>query len=355
MNDSFVYIHDIRSIEHFKKYTISNFKKTEVLLTFTKCVYDKKCEEALFWISELICSGLYLDIWNCIIQCMSHYIQHGNPKLPIYIMNRFQHFREIISPAYTENEILARNNPQIRILFTEITHILCNSQTKHTIMPIKIKDEQLNLMDVSYLLKATNTSFVTNAFIKGDPTEIYIPLNEFAFHISNESKSERDAMFWFEWVLAYETKCKKKKYKLQGEKRDFVKDLSSTTQKDIIWIIWEFILHYSKTKSKLHERIIFALFEIFQIRYTNSMKRKRKVIVYHAITILCEHIDITIPILKNTSPTLQTTRINNYIYKEIKKHEVLSKDNYLFHELTMQHDSTKENTLKKIDLMNTIK
>lgn len=347
----YITIDDCRQIEDFKKTTISQFKKLDVLKEFTKCLYQKKMEDATFFGAELICSGHLLDLWNSILQYSSQYVHYGNPKLPIYLIDRYNTFKTIMSTKYTQNELEARNDKDIRHLFTEIIYILCFSQIKHILQPIKIKTEQLQLMEVNNLMQADNISYGKKFFLHNDPKELFIPINEFAYHVSIKSHSKHDSIFWMEWILAYESNCKKRKHKLSCEPRTFT-NVHSSFQKDIIWIIWEIILDEAKQLSTLHIKIIKSLFDLFSIRYSTGVKKKRKFILYNALYLICESFSFNIPISPNGMEELDSVRLNNKTYKQIKKNEKVKKSDYLFHGLQDPSKHSRDMTMKKLNIMN---
>ena len=86
----------------FKSTTFSNYKKAQVIKKLNHAIYYQKIEEAFFWTCELMCTNLYLDLWNiyCIFACK--YIHIDNPKLPIYINKKFNDFKQIA--ANTSND-----------------------------------------------------------------------------------------------------------------------------------------------------------------------------------------------------------------------------------------------------------
>ena len=59
-------------------------------------------------------------------------------------------------------------------------------------------------------LTAPSVKYAQEVFQKGDPQEIFIAINEFAYNISPESKNIISASYWVEWLLEFETISKEK-------------------------------------------------------------------------------------------------------------------------------------------------
>ena len=343
-------INDIRIIKDFKRISFSKYQKQKVKQELITNIYNNKIENACYWSAELICAGAFIDLWDIIINYTSKYIHIGNPKLPIYIQMRIQNFKEILKNGYIDNELQLRNNTKIRKLFCELICILCFSPKKHSFESIKIKNDEFDMTQLTNRLKASNISFSADFFLKEDPKELFIPINEFAYHISKDSKNTVYACYWVEWLIQFELICKNKKQKTFCERRDFVPVLTNN-QMDLIWIIWHGIIKEAdKRNNKLLVKIIKSLLDIFCIKYTNSCKTKRKYIIYFAISLLTETINYNVKIINNQDYINNIIGKIDYIYKDIKKNEIAPKTDYLFTGISSK--SNLDKTIEKIDKMN---
>lgn len=338
-------ISDVR--DNFKNITFSGFQKSKVKKELINCIYNCKIENSCYWSVELICAGHYSDLWDTMLHYMSKYIHIGNPKLPIYLKMRFDTFISIIDNGFKNNILELRNNKKIRDLFCECICILCYSKKTHSYENIKLNtNEEFNLTSIECKLSAPRIDFGNTIFKDEDPKQLLIPINEFAYQITKKNVIE--ACYWVEWIIEYEILCKKKKIKLLGSRRDFApQDL----QKDIIWIIWDFLLNYSKSYSILSHKIIKALLELFKIKYTHSTKKKRKHIIYFAISLLTENINYETVITDKKIEIENIMKKINTIYLQVKKNEKSPKTDYLFNGIEKSNFSK---TIEKLDMMNNI-
>lgn len=345
-------INDVREQKDFKQTSFSGYKKTDVCKELLSSFLNSKIESACYWSSELICSGHYQDLWHIIIHIMSKYIHLGNPKLPTYIEMRINNFKDIVAGGYVDRELRMRNNSQIRAMFAEVMCILCNSQRKHSFETIKIKkEEEFDITRMTEKFKAPNTSFAKDVYKNGDPKELFIAINELAYHLSPSSNNTIQCCYWVEWILEFETQCKKKKVKCKCERREFI-PVSSKDQMDIVWVIWDLLLTLSKQKSSIIQRNIQSLLNIFTLRYTSGVVRRRKFIIYFVISYLTENMNPNIALFRDRA-TIEgiKTKIDT-IYKQIKKNEHTPNTDYLFNNNISR--SNLDKTIEKLEIMKTI-
>ena len=350
MND--IEINDIRSSAEFSGVSFSKFQKSKVKLELLNSLVTSKVEPACFWSAELICAGHYADVWEIIILFICRYIHLGNPKLPIYISLRFEVFKEVMNNGYVGNEMRLRNNIKIRKLFAEIMCVLCHSRKKHNFEPVKIKkEEEFSMTHMASRLKAPTINYANEIFRKDDPKEMYIAINEFAYHISEESHNVVSACYWLEWILEFDAICKGKKELCVCENRQFPA-VQDKFKNDNIWIIWEVILSQcAKKNDPLVLKIINALLEIFCIKYSSGVKKRRRFVIYFAIALLTEPVDFKIEMINNKTEIDVIVNKIGLVYKDVKKNELAPATDYLFNNVDGGNKSNLDKTIERLEKM----
>jgi hypothetical protein len=345
-------INDIRSSAEFSGISFSKFQKSKVKLELLNSLITSKVEPACYWCAELICAGHFSDVWEMIILFICRYIHLGNPKLPIYLSMRFSAFKEVMNNGYGGNELSLRNNMKIRKLFAEIVCVLCHSRKKHNFEPVKIKkEEEFSMTHMSSKLKAPSINYATALFRKDDPKEMYIAINEFAYHISEESHNVVSACYWLEWVLEFDAVCKGNKERCICENRHFV-SVQDKFKNDSIWIIWEVILTQCSTKDNpLVTKIVNALLEIFCIKYSSGVKKRRRFVIYFAIALLTEPVDFKIEMINNKKEIDAVVNKIGMIYKDVKKNEMAPSTDYLFNNINAGERSNLDKTIERLETM----
>ena len=230
--------------------------------------------------------------------------------------------------------------------------LLCQSKTKHSFEPIKINpEEDFDITFMSDRLKAPSCVYIEPFFLPKDPKGYYIAINEFAYCIST-SKDMIAACHWIEWLIEFEANSKKKKEHKFCERRSSV-PVEPCYQKDVIWIIWDAIIHYGNEKDLFVQRIISSLKNLFCIKYSTSSCKKRKYLLYFAVGLLIEKVEnIDLQSDKNVLKTV-VSQIN-HVYKQIKKNEESPKMDFLFSNLDDEKKNNTEKSIMKLEMMDRI-
>ena len=345
-------INDIRNGPEFKGISFSGYKKTEVKNQLIACLKSKKIESACNWCAELVCAGHYSEVWEIYLFYVGKYIHLGNPKIAIYLDNRYQIFKDIYSKGQYINDLQLRNHPTIRQLFAEITCTICLSEKKNSFEQVKIKkEEEFDITQISEKLIAPHIRFIQPIFKSDDPKEFFIPANEFAYSISEQKRSMLNACYWIEWTIEFENICKKKKNKCSSESRTFVK-VDPKYRNDIIWILWDVIFFTSKKHNTFIQQIIDHLFSLFCIKYTTASCKKRRYLLYFAISVLTEEVRADTKLVENKEIITNVVKKINQIYKSIKKSEKSPNTDYLFNNL--DKENAFERSMKKMELINSV-
>ena len=348
MND--IEINDIRDQKEFKGITFSEFKKTDVKKELIKNLYNAKIEPSCYWSAEMICAGHYSDLWDTIIGFYTKHIHIGNPKLITYLELRINNFKDILMNGYRDQELRLRNNEKMRKLFCEVMCVLCEARKKHCYSEVKVKKDDFDLTQMTERFKAPNINYAQDIFYKDDPKELFIPINEFAYDISEECKNSISACYWMEWIIEFESICKQRKDKFKCERREFAK-VDPKFQMDIIWIIWDIFLQEAKKRNTFVQRIVNSALSIFCLRYTSGCHKKRRLLLYFVIEVFTEPYSVEEEMIKEKNKIIVIQQNINKIYKQIKKNEHSPGTDYLYKNINA---SNLEKTIAKLETMNSL-
>ena len=99
-------------------------------------------------------------------------------------------------------------------------------------------------------------------------------------------------------------------------------DVDEQFQTDSIWIVWDAILYYSKEKSLFIQNLLLSLMNLFCIKYTTAICRKRRYILYYAVGLLIENVKIDIEISCDKEMLHNVVSQTNIVYAEMKQNEI---------------------------------
>ena len=88
--------------------------------------------------------------------------------------------------------------------------------------------------------------YLKNIFLKKDPKELFIALNEFSYSIYK--KDYINCCYWYEWIIEFETTCKKNKKPCIAEPRNY--NILNKFRTNVVWIIWDILFNYIELSEK---------------------------------------------------------------------------------------------------------
>ena len=300
----------------FIKSSFSNYKKKDIIEELITNIYYNKKSEALFYTSEMLCSLYILDLWYIYIAFYCKYIHVNNIKLPIYLEQKFNDFRDISNKINNDFEL--RNNQSIRTIFFTLTILYCEidkvNEMTHIHIPFKIEQIHTNL-------KADNIEYIKPFFKESDPKDIYFMFNELIYHIV-VSKRKIEIFYWIDIIIDFDLFYIRNKNQIFIEDRNYIEE-NEKKSKNIIWLLWEILFHFSKKIDPLLKKTINSLFELFKIKYNYLSNKKFKSILYLVIhLILDKSINIHIKIIEDITIFKHLDIVINKVFSGLKKNEV---------------------------------
>ena len=93
------------------------------------------------------------------------------------------------------------------------------------------------------------------------------------------------------------------------------------------------------------------MLDIFCIRWSSGVKKRRRWLIYFAISLITEKFNASIPLLGNKDQISHIKDKVNIIYRQIKKNEVKPATDYLFNNSFTNNGKNLEKTIAKLDKM----
>jgi len=313
----------------------------------------KRLDACAHWVAELLCAGHFSLLWEIILHYLAKYINLGNPKLPIYVLMRFNDFKGIIEETTIIQELDLRNNEALRHIFTELVCNLSVSNKNPAFQPIiNLKHSSFVINELNELLRAPidHLETIHHLFENDDPRELFLIFTEFSFFVSpNNHQDQSNACYWVDWLIQYQQHCAKEKMPLICCRRTHI-PVEYKYQTDVIWIIWDILTYITESTPLLH-KIVKSILHLFCIQYKTTACLKRINLLFFAISLITKPCDFSIEII----PTVYKESVENIItnldkfYKELKPSAITPKNDFMFMNIK---DQSKYNLQKGLLKMN---
>lgn len=317
---------DYRKIEAFKKHTIGNYQKSDVLSAYQKSINNGNIDEACHWMVELLVSGHVEEIWLKLLSVASKNVNIANPSLPQYLYYRYSQYINLISKPEFHNDFIirTRNVQEIRNHLAEITAIIATSAKNVINKTPKINKEEFRIDNFKMQLDAIEYKLVNNITMPEDPPEVKVVANEIAYRIKETFSSFDRCNYWVHWLLEWEKITSKKcgKFQCGYRGKNYIKPQFAH---DFIWLIWDVIFqelnqrknhHNDKSKSQIK-----ALYELYCYQFSASNKKKKIFLLIHAILLLTMEINWAVPVINNYPVVLQSSANINFLFADYKQIE----------------------------------
>ena len=100
-------------------------------------------------------------------------------------------------------------------------------------------------------------------------------------------------------------------------------------------------------------KIVNSLLNLFSLHFSTGCRKKRRYLIYFAISIIVDNYNPHIEIIHNKHLIQKMLPNVELVYKQIKKNEQTPKTDYLFNN-SMTPRTNLEKTIEKMDVLNTI-
>lgn len=304
-----------------KQSTFSGYKKTDVYNILFQSIETGKTENACNWLTECLCSGYFVELWEKLIIFSCDIVSINNPKLAHHLYKKNNLLNNILKCVDKNDRyglLDLRNNLVIRNLFFSIVTILSMSDktNRYDNYP-KLKDADFDFENI-YKRFTANVYLLPNDFIHfNEPEELKLVMNEIYTYLKN--KNYEICIYWTIWVFEWEKRNIKAKNSWHIDARDI--DVDPKFQADLVWIVWSCILLETENKCKDTKLQIRSLYELFKHDYTSRKRSKRISYVHKCICILTNDIDYDIPLINDQIAYIQVNIKNGEMFKMRKPRE----------------------------------
>jgi len=326
---------DSRTLHDFKNQTFGGYNINKASTALDKAILEEKIEPALHWALQLFLSGLINPLWSKLITISSKNINIYNPKLPEFIYNKNLQWQAIVDNTKfaKDNILLLRNHPGIRLLLAEIVTILVLSKKRKLNTLPKINKTDFIIDNFKSKLEAKDNNLINTIIMDGDPSELSIAINEFAFHLHN--KNINKALYWLNWILDWEKINSKKYGKYECASRPN-EGIDSKYFKDVVWLIWSVVhkiaqlrntsgMGFGMSSSTSHEwsKQIHCLWQLYTNKFTPSTRAKKQNYILWSMLYITETIDYVVPLVDRPELLFQSLLGFDKIIVSLKSQQVI--------------------------------
>lgn len=285
---------DDRPAKAFTTTTYSGYKTTQVKAELSRCLGDALLEESLYWSAELVCSGKSLAVWDALMSVSAMSVFRGCPGAVLFVARQAAHFKD---RANSVGDALAvRNDERARQLLAASVGAVCGAPRRHKTKRQVLKKEVYGAAHPPHRLKAPTVDYAAVAFETGDPTELFVAVNEMAYALSDKYDPVH-ASYWIEWALGYDRLRRAKRRPLSCKPRL----ASGPGAAHTVWLLWDVL----EKSARGHRDVVHALRGLFTLRFTTGAAARRVLLLYCAVA-CCDPSYVLPPTAPSVASTART-------------------------------------------------
>jgi hypothetical protein len=157
------------------------------------------------------------------------------------------------------------------------------------------------------------------------------------------------ACYWIEWIADFNTICNNRKEPTKCERREY--KVENKYSREIIWLVWDLLIHTANaTGNSLIIKAMRAANDLFCMHFTIGSVKKRRYLLYYAVSLTTETIHPNIEIVANKTIVSTVVDQIDKIYKQVKDNEHSPNTEYLFNGMDVESNFLK--TVQKLEILN---
>ena len=153
--------------------------------------------------------------------------------------------------------------------------------------------------------------------------------------------------YWIEWMIEFDQVCKTQKRPTRCVPRDY--SVENKYRMDMIWLIWDAIKKRCGEKGdSFISKVMQSILNLFCIKYTTATSKKRRYLLYMAVELLTEPVNMATEIVADKTILGSVVSQIDNVYKQIKKNEQGTKTDYL---MGSDKEENFRKTVQKLEMM----
>ena len=344
-------IKDTQDSTFFKKKTISNYKKNDVIKSFRAAIINYKLEDACYWMVELHCSGLVFVIIDELFKIYFSHIHLKNPKLLFYIHKKTIYLKNILNNYKSNYIIFTRNSQEIRNLLIEIT-AMCTLSKKTNLFINKyypkVKKENYDTAFIKNNIISKNLDLIMPYLNNNNPIEIILTINEI-LNLIDIKNSFNKILFWVLWLK--KISINKIKDNLSFNCFELNNNYTTNLRNNLKtrWEIhlWNIVLDKTTSIDIMSSKYIIILYNNFNNKLNIKNINNRTTFILIALYILSMYINWDTKLYTHESQTLEACCNINTLYGNIDKMLIKNMNSNDIQIRTNNYYTFKENNLSQ--------